>query len=44
LEIGDVSFDEQKTFISIHTSKIGLAIKALEKREMAGQIVSASII
>ena len=44
LEIGDVSFEEQKTFISIHTSKIGLAIKALEKREMAGQIVSASII
>ena len=44
LEIGDVSFEQQKTLISIHTSKVGLAIKALEKREMAGQIVSASIV
>jgi ATP-dependent RNA helicase DeaD len=44
MAIGDVSFEEQKTFISIHTSKIGLAIKALEKREMSGQIVSVSII
>ena len=44
LEIGDVSFEQQKTLISIHTSKVGLAIKALGKREMAGQIVSASIV
>lgn len=44
MAIGDVSFEQQKTFVSIHTSKIGLAIKALEKREMGGQIVSASII
>ena len=44
LAIGDVSFEEEKTLISIHTSKVGLAIKALEKREMAGQIVSASIV
>ncbi|MCS5533131.1 MAG: DEAD/DEAH box helicase [Candidatus Poseidoniaceae archaeon] len=44
LAIGDVSFEQEKTFISIHTSKVGLAIKALEKREMAGQIVSASIV
>ena len=39
MAIGDVHFDGDSTFISIHTSKVGLALKALEKHEMAGQNV-----
>jgi ATP-dependent RNA helicase DeaD len=44
MAIGDVHFDNGSTYISIHTSKVGLAIKALEKREMAGQRVAATIV
>ena len=44
MAIGDVHFENDSTFISIHTSKVGLAIKALEKREMSGQRVVASIV
>ena len=40
MAIGDVHFEGESTFISIHTSKVGLAMKALEKREMSGQRVS----
>lgn len=44
MAIGDVHFEGESTFISIHTSKVGLAMKALEKREMSGQRVVASIV
>ena len=44
MAIGDVHFADGSTYISIHTSKVGLAIKALEKREMAGQRVAATIV
>ena len=44
MAIGDVHFEGASTFISIHTSKVGLAIKALEKREMSGQRVAATIV
>ena len=43
MAIGDVRFDNDSTFISIHTSKVGLAIKALEKHDMAGQRVTGTV-
>ena len=44
MAIGDVHFSENSTFISIHTSKVGLALKALEKHEMAGNNVTGSVV
>ena len=44
MAIGDVHFDSESTFISIHTSKVGLALKALDKHEMAGKTVSGIIV
>jgi len=44
MAIGDVHFEGESTFISIHTSKVGLAIKALQKKEMSGQQVVATIV
>ena len=43
MAIGDVHFESESTFVSIHTSKVGLAIKALQKKEMSGQQVVATI-
>ncbi|MBT60813.1 MAG: RNA helicase [Euryarchaeota archaeon] len=44
MAIGDVHFNNDATFISIHTSKVGLAIKALEKHEMKGHKVTGLIV
>ena len=44
LAIGDISFDESTTRVEVHTSKIGLAIKALEKHEISGRKVKSSIV
>ena len=44
LAIGDISFDESTTRVEVHTSKIGLAIKALEKHEISGKKVKSSIV
>ena len=44
LAIGDISFAENKTKVEIHTSKIGLAIKALDKHEINGVKVKSSIV
>ena len=44
MAIGDVHVEGESTFISIHTSKVGLAIKALQKKEMSGQQVVATIV
>ena len=43
MALGDVHFDDKSTFISIHTSKVGLALKALQKHDMAGQRVTGTI-
>ena len=43
MALGDVHFEDNSTFISIHTSKVGLAIKALEKHDMAGQRVTGTV-
>lgn len=44
LAIGDISFDENSTKVEIHTSKIGLAIKALDKHGINGIKVKSSIV
>ena len=44
LAIGDITFEEDSTRVEIHTSKIGLAIKALEKNQMNGISVKTSIV
>ena len=44
LAIGDISFDESTTRVEVHTSKIGLAIKALQKHEISGKKVKSSIV
>jgi ATP-dependent RNA helicase DeaD len=43
LAIGDITFLDGSTQVAIHTSKIGLAIKALERHEMNGVNVQAVI-
>ena len=43
MAIGDVHFDGGSTFVSIHTSKVGLALKALDKHEMSGQKVVGTV-
>jgi len=44
LAIGEITFEEASTKVKIHTSKIGLAIKALEKNQMNGISVKSSIV
>tara|TARA_B110000444_G_C18846516_1_gene602386 strand:+ start:22 stop:678 length:657 start_codon:yes stop_codon:yes gene_type:complete len=44
LAIGDITFEDDSTRVDIHTSKIGLAIKALEKNQMNGISVKTSIV
>ena len=44
LAIGEITFEDTSTNVQIHTSKIGLAIKALEKNQMNGISVKPSIV
>ncbi len=44
LAIGDITFSQDKTHVGVHTSKIGLAIKALEKHDFNGINVEARIL
>ena len=44
LAIGDITFEDDSTRVDIHTSKIGLAIKAVEKNQMNGISVKTSIV
>jgi ATP-dependent RNA helicase DeaD len=44
LAIGEITFQDSSTKVEIHTSKIGLAIKALEKNQMNGISLKPSII
>ena len=44
LAVGDIYFEDSTTKVEIHSSKIGLAIKALEKHEMNGLKVNTSIV
>jgi hypothetical protein len=44
LAIGDVSYDGDSTVVSIHSSKLGLAMKALNVHPMGEGIVQASVL
>ncbi len=44
LAIGTISFQDEATFVSLHKSKIGTAMKAIEKRPYNGQTMTASIV
>ena len=44
LAIGTIRFDENNTFVSLHTSKIGTAMKAIEMRPYNGETISAAIV
>ncbi|MCH1541260.1 MAG: DEAD/DEAH box helicase [Candidatus Poseidonia sp.] len=44
LAVGEIQFEESSTLVSMHTSKVGLAMKALEKREFNGASVGATIV
>jgi ATP-dependent RNA helicase DeaD len=43
LAVGEVRFSEANTYVSLHTSKIGLAMKAMEKRPYGQNTITASI-
>ncbi|MAJ01124.1 MAG: ATP-dependent RNA helicase [Euryarchaeota archaeon] len=43
LAVGEVRFSDAHTYVSLHTSKIGLAMKAMQKRPYGENTISASI-
>ena len=44
LAVGEVRFDEDSTYVSLHSSKVSTAMKAVAKREYNGQEVTAAIV
>lgn len=44
LAVGEVRFSDEHTFVSLHTSKIGLAMKAMQKRPYGSDTLVASIV
>ena len=44
LAVGTVRFDDDSTYVSLHSSKIGTAMKAVEKRPFNGQTMTAVIV
>lgn len=44
LAIGDIHFDNDSTYVSLHNSKLTTAMKALEKRMYNGQHLTATIV
>ena len=44
LAIGTIRFDEDSTYVSLHSSKIGTAMKAMEKRPYNGENLTAVIV
>ena len=44
LAIGDVSYGDESTVVSIHSSKLGLAMKALNVHPMGDGIVQATVL
>ena len=43
LAIGDIQFEKDAIVVNIHSSKVSLALKALEKYELNGTKVSAEV-
>jgi hypothetical protein len=44
LAIGEIRFENDSTFVSLHSSKLSTAMKVIEKRPFNGQTLSASIV
>ena len=44
LAVGEVRFDDEATYVSLHSSKIATAMRAVEKRDYNGQSLSAVIV
>jgi ATP-dependent RNA helicase DeaD len=44
LAIGEIRFDDEATFVSLHSSKLSTAMKAIEKRPYDGVNMTASIV
>ena len=44
VSVGTVRFDDDSTYVSLHSSKIGTAMKAVEKRPFNGQTMTAVIV
>ena len=44
LAIGTIRFDDDSTYVSLHSSKIGTAMKAMEKRPYNGENLTAVIV
>ena len=44
LAIGTIAFKDDATFVSLHSSKIGTAMKAIEKRPFNGHTMTAVIV
>ena len=44
LAIGTIRFDDDSTYVSLHSSKIGTAMKAVEKRPFNGTTMTAVIV
>ena len=44
LAIGEIRFDGEETFVSLHSSKLGTAMKVFEQRPFDGQSLTASVV
>ena len=44
LAIGDVSFDGDSTIVSIHSSKLGLAMKAIKRHPFGSKTCNAEVL
>jgi superfamily II DNA/RNA helicase len=44
LAVGEIKFEGDATFVSLHKSKIGLAMKAVEKRDYNGHQLTCAIV
>ncbi len=44
LAVGEVRFDDDSTYVSLHSSKVSTAMKAVAKREYNGHEVTAAIV
>ncbi|MDP6200379.1 MAG: DEAD/DEAH box helicase [Candidatus Poseidonia sp.] len=44
LAVGDVHFEDDSTYVSLHSSKVSTAMKAVAKREYNGQTLTVAIV
>ena len=44
LAIGEIRFDNDSTYVSLHSSKLGTAMKVFQQRPFDGHSISASVV